>query len=161
MSTPSSPTILYVDDDQGNRQALAWMLRHAGYSVREAGTGGEALRLAAEHPDLIILDVNLPDVNGFEVCRRIKQHPATTGIPVLHVWGEYVTPQDKTHGLEEGADGYLVKPAEPREVLATIKALLRVRKAEEAARLAARQWQATFDALLDAVCLLDAAGRVV
>jgi PAS domain S-box-containing protein len=161
MSSPSSPTILYVDDDQGNRQALAWMLRHAGYSVREAGTGGEALRLAAEHPDLIILDVNLPDVNGFEVCRRIKQHPATTGIPVLHVSGEYVTAQDKTHGLEEGADGYLVKPAEPREVLATIKALLRVRKAEEAARLAARQWQATFDALLDAVCLLDDAGRVV
>jgi PAS domain S-box-containing protein len=161
MSAQEPSTILYVDDDPTNRRSLSWLLRAAGYAVTEAATGNEALRLVNDKPDLVILDVNLPDVNGFEVCRRIKAHPATTRIPVLHLSGVFVRSEDKTHGLEEGADAYLLKPAEPREVLATVKALLRVRQAEEAARAAAREWQATFDALSDAVCLLDGAGAVL
>src|SRR5262249_41333542 len=154
MSGPSPPSILYVDDDEVNRHALTWMLQHAGFRTREAKTGADALRLAAEKPDLIILDVNLPDIDGFEVCRRIKGQPATAAIPVLHVSGVFVRSEDRTHGLEGGADAYLTKPAEPREVVATVRALLRVRKAEEAARRAAYQWQVTFDALHDALCLL-------
>jgi PAS domain S-box-containing protein len=161
MSAEGKSTILYVDDDPGNRHAFSWLLRSAGYAVTEAATGTEALRLVGDKPDLVILDVNLPDVSGFEVCRRIKSHPATTRIPVLHMSGVFVRSEDKTHGLEEGADAYLIKPAEPGEVLATVKALLRVRQAEEAARAAAREWQTTFDALGDAVCLLDAAGNVL
>jgi PAS domain S-box-containing protein len=161
MSAEGLSSILYVDDDPTNRRSLSWLLRAAGYAVTEAATGSEALRLVNDKPDLVILDVNLPDVSGFEVCRRIKAHPATTRIPVLHLSGVFVRSEDKTHGLEEGADGYLLKPAEPREVLATVKALLRVHQAEEAARSAAHQWQATFDALGDAVCLLDDSGRVL
>jgi PAS domain S-box-containing protein len=160
MSAEGRSTILYVDDDPANRQMFGWLLRTAGYEVKEAATGTEALRLVGERPDLVILDVNLPDVNGFEVCRRIKAHPATTRIPVLHMSAVFVRSEDRTHGLEEGADGYLVKPVEPREVLATVKALLRVHEAEEAARAAARDWQVTFDALSEAVCLLDADGTV-
>jgi signal transduction histidine kinase len=155
MSELRPPSILYVDDDDANRLAFSMVLRHAGFQTREAATGGDALRLAAEGPDLIILDVSLPDIDGFEVCRRIKAHPATSSIPVLHMSAVYVSSEDKTHGLEGGADGYLTKPVEPSEVVATVHALLRIRRAEEAARAAARHWQATFDAITDAICLLD------
>src|SRR5689334_23942834 len=115
MSEPSPPSILYVDDDEVNRYALTWMLRRAGFRTHEARTGRDALRLAADRPDLIILDVNLPDIDGFEVCRRIKAHPATAAIPVLHLSGVFVRTEDKTQGLEGGADGYLTKPVEPQE----------------------------------------------
>jgi CheY-like chemotaxis protein len=136
-------TILYVDDDEVNRHALTWFFRQAGFAVKEAASGGEALLLAAERPDLVILDVNLPDLNGVEVCRRIKAHPATTAIPVLHLSGVYVSPRDKTQALQKGSDGYLTKPVEPEELLARAKALVRIHQAEERARTAARPWQAT------------------
>ena len=158
--TGQSATILYVDDDDANRRLLGWIFRNEGFQVLEAGTGAEALRLAEEKPDLVVLDVNLPDLNGFEVCRRIKARPATASTPVLHVSAVYVNSGDRSQGLESGADGYLVKPVEPREMLATVRALLRVRAAEEAARAAAQQWRITFDAISDPVCLLDAAGLV-
>jgi len=160
MSDERTPSILYVDDDPANRRTFSMVLRHAGFDTREAATGGDALRLAAEQPDLILLDVNLPDIDGFEVCRRIKAHPATSSIPVLHMSAVYVRSEDRTHGLEGGADGYLTKPVEPAEVVATIHSLLRIHRAEEAARAAARQWQATFDAISDAICLLDERGGI-
>jgi PAS domain S-box-containing protein len=154
-------SVLYVDDDEDNRHTLTWFLENEGFHTREAATGQEALRLAADKPDVIILDVGLPDIDGFEVCRRIKAHPATAAIPVLHVSGRFVRPEDRTHGLEEGADAYLTKPVEPREVVATVRSLLRMRRAEEAARSAAAQWQATFDAIPDPLWLLDPDGRVL
>ncbi|HVS37224.1 MAG TPA: ATP-binding protein [Gemmataceae bacterium] len=161
MSEERPASILYVDDDPANRLAFSTALRDAGFDTREAATGGDALRLAAEGPDLIILDVNLPDIDGFEVCRRIKAHPATSSIPVLHMSAVYVRSKDKAHGLAGGADVYLTKPVEPDEVVATVHALLRVHRAEEAAREASRQWQATFDSIHDVLCVLDRAGRVV
>jgi PAS domain S-box-containing protein len=154
------PCILYVDDNENQRQVMTWLLQSAGFQTREAGTGSEALRLAADEPDLIILDIDLPDLNGFEVCRRIKAHPATASIPVLHLSGVFIHPEDRSHGLEGGADAYLTKPVEPCEAVATVRALLRMRRAEEAARGAARDWQATFDAIHDPLCLLDPAGRL-
>ena len=110
---------------------------------------------------MIILDVKLPDVSGFEVCQRIKEDPATTAIPVLHVSTTFVDIEDRIHGLEGGADGYLTDVLEPLEVVATVKALLRSRKAEEAAQISTRQWQVTFDAINDGVILLDRDGRAV
>src|SRR5262249_48616830 len=154
-------SILYVDDDEDNRQAFGWLFRSAGFDVKEAATGTEALRLAAEKPDLVILDVNLPDINGFEVCRKIKMHPATASIPVLHLSVIFLPTEDKTHGLEGGAAGYLTNPVEPQELLAQVNALLRIRHAEELARNLARQWQAIFDAICDGVCLVSHEGIVV
>jgi signal transduction histidine kinase len=161
MSEPGSPAILYVDDNEGQRRALTGVLRAAGFQTCEAGTGAEALRLAAGQPDLIILDVDLPDLHGFEVCRRIKAHPATSAIPVLHLSGVFVRPEDRTNGLDGGADGYLTKPVEPGEAVATVRSLLRIHRAEEAARVAARQWEVTFDAIHDPLALCDALGRVL
>jgi CheY-like chemotaxis protein len=124
-------TVLCVDDDEDERRALACVLEAAGLEVEEAATGGEGLRLAEQNPGLVVLDVNLPDIDGFEVCRRIKGDPATAAIPVLHLSGVFVNPDDVSRALREGADGYLTKPVAPEVLLAWAKALLRSRRTEE------------------------------
>ena len=155
-------TILHVDDNEANRYAVKRMLRLAGFKVIEAATGEAALQLVAQaKPDLIILDVQLPDINGFEVCRKIKVNPTTAFIPVLHLSASFVESRDKAQGLDSGADGYLAQPVEPIELIATVKSLLRIRQAEESALSLAREWQSTFDAMNDGVCLLNQEGRVM
>src|SRR5580698_763857 len=126
--------ILTVDDNEALRYSLVRSLRGAGYQVVEAKTGAEALARAAELPDLITLDVNLPDMNGFQVCRRIKADPATTHIPILHVSSTFVDPQSRVQGLEGGADAYLAEPIDRAELVATVGALLRLKKAETTSR---------------------------
>lgn len=134
------PAVLNVNDDDANRFALSMTLRRAGYRVEEACTGAEALRLVgASHPDLIVLDVQLPDIDGFEVCRRIKADPRTAAIPVLQLSAHYIQEEDRLHGLVSGADGYLIQPVEPPELIASIRGLLRMRRAEDAARQSARR----------------------
>ncbi len=153
-------TVLLVDDDQGNRQLFGWILREAGYRVLEAGTGDEALELAQRSPDIVVLDVNLPDISGFEVCKRLRQLPATRHAGVIHLSAVYVESSDRMQGLDNGADAYLIKPIEPRELLAHLRAVLRARAAEAAHRRAAGEWRATFDAIQDAVCIVDLQGRI-
>lgn len=126
--------VLVVDDNSAGRYAIARHLRQAGHDVQESGTGEEALRLlAAEPAQLVILDVGLCDISGLEVCRRIKANPATALIPVIHVSATFVRGEDRARGLEGGADAYLAEPIDPRELLAYVQALLRVREAEAAA----------------------------
>jgi PAS domain S-box-containing protein len=161
MADPQPVTILIVDDDEAKRYAIAKIIERAGFTSREAATGTEALRLVYTMPDLVILDVKLPDVSGFEVCRRIKADPTTASIPVLHLSTTFVDIEDKVQGLEGGADGYLTDVLEPLELIATVRALLRTRKAEEEARITSRQWQTTFDAINDGVILLDGDGVAV
>ena len=100
-------------------------------------------------------------MSGFEVCRAIKSNPATATIPIIQLSGHFVRGEDRVQGLEGGADAYLTKPIEPRELVAHINALLRVRRAEQAARQLARQWQTTFDAVQDGIGLIDQSGKVV
>jgi PAS domain S-box-containing protein len=161
MSTKSDNHILLVDDDPAKRYTIAKTLIRAGFDIQEAVSGSEAMRLVAALPDLVILDVKLPDIDGFEVCRRIKSNPATSAIPVLHISTTFVDIEDKVHGLDSGADGYLTNVAEPMELIATVRALLRARRAEDAAQLSTSQWQTTFDAISDGVMLLDSLGKVV
>jgi PAS domain S-box-containing protein len=125
-------TILHVDDDEAGRCAISALLRDAGFQAMEAGTGAEALSRAAEKPDLIVLDVTLPDLDGFEVCHRIKTNPITCTIPVLYLSGHFIESRDKVRGFDAGGEGYLTKPVDPDELLANIKALLRIRRAERA-----------------------------
>jgi PAS domain S-box-containing protein len=122
--------VLVIDDNDANRYVTSRVLQQAGFIVKEATLGNEALRLATEQPDLIILDVKLPDIHGFEVCQRLKAEPSTALIPVLHLSAQLVTTHDRVQGLECGADGYLVQPVEPLELLATVKSLLRIRQVE-------------------------------
>ncbi|RYZ71919.1 MAG: response regulator, partial [Proteobacteria bacterium] len=120
--------ILVVDDTPGTRYSVARVLKNDGFEVIEAGTGTDGLRLATERlPDLAILDIHLPDMTGFEVCRRIKSEPTTAAIPVLQISASFVTAKDKVNGLEGGADNYLTHPVEPQVLVATVRALLRLR----------------------------------
>ena len=154
--------VLNVDDYEPGRYAVTRILQLQQYTVREAASGAEALDVAfREHPDVVLLDVNLPDMSGFEVCRRIKQNPATAHIPVLHVSATSFRPEDRTRGLNSGADNYLVEPVEPEVLIASIKAAVRTRRAEEAVLSMASEWQTTFDAINDGIALLDADGRVI
>jgi PAS domain S-box-containing protein len=162
MAEPPLVSILHVDDNETNRYVVHRMLRNAGFNVAEAATGEAALQSVAQaRPDLIILDVKLPDINGFEISQRLKTNPATASIPILLLSASLVESKYKAQGLESGADGYLAQPVESLELIATVKALLRMRQAEESARLSATQWQTTFDAMNDGVCLLNRQGRVV
>jgi signal transduction histidine kinase len=130
----TATTILTVDDNEALRYSLVRTLRDAGYTVLEAKTGSEALELVSQLPDLVTLDVNLPDIDGFKVCQRIKSNPATNHIPVLHVSSTFVEPEYRAQGLKGGADGYLAEPIDRAELLATVGALLRLKQAEREAR---------------------------
>ena len=155
-------TILHVDDHEANRYVVARILQQAGYTVIAAATGAAGLQaIAAQPPALVILDVKLPDCSGFEICRQIKANPETASIPVLHLSASFIQSQDKAEGLDSGADGYLVQPVAAIELLATVRSLLRIRRAEETARSSARDWQTTFDAINDSVCLVDLDGKVL
>jgi PAS domain S-box-containing protein len=149
-------TVLCVDDNRDNLQSMSWILQLEGFKVLEAASGAEALCLVERMPDLVILDVRLSDMSGFDVCRQLKTTPETANLPVLMLSGYFVQGRHRIHGLEGGADAYLTKPVEPRELLAHVKSALRARRAEQAARAAAQQWQMTFDAVSDGICLLDA-----
>ena len=132
-------TILTVDDNDALRYSLARTLKEGGYQVKEASNGADALRLADEGPDLITLDVHLPDMDGFEICRLLKGNPRTAHIPVLHISATFVDTEYRVRGLETGADGYLAEPISRDELLATVGALLRLKQAERAARLHAAE----------------------
>jgi signal transduction histidine kinase len=132
----SQPTsVLNVDDYPPGLYARTKILRQAGFEVIEATTGGQTLKLALEHkPAVILLDVNLPDMHGFEVCRRMRTNPALTASTILHISASSIEEQQQVHGLNTGADGYLVEPVDPAVLVATIRAYLRVRQAETALR---------------------------
>ena len=142
----SSATVLVVDDDLAKRYLLHTWLRRAGHTVIEADTGREALELAPS-ADLILLDVNLPDITGFDVCRQIKTDPRTAAIPVIQVSATAVAVADRAHGLTQGADAYLTDPSEPDELLAVVAAVLRYyrarRRAEQTASMLAALTRAT------------------
>jgi signal transduction histidine kinase len=158
----SRPLILNVDDYEAGRYARTRWLRAWGFEVKEAGTGAEALRLAKlEAPALVILDIRLPDMDGFEVCRRLKREHDGATLPVLHVSATFTSGAHQALGLEGGADGYLVEPVEPVVLRATVDALLRVRRAERALHTAARQWEATFDGIGDGIAMLAPDLRIV
>jgi signal transduction histidine kinase len=130
MPADTRERILIVDDEADLRSTYRLILERAGFAVDEAASGAEALARAATGPDLVLLDVNLPDMDGYDVCRRLKSDPVTATIPVLHVSGMFRTSEDRTRGLEAGSDGYLSRPVERRELIATVNALLRPRRVE-------------------------------
>jgi DNA-binding response OmpR family regulator len=126
--------ILVVDDDLELLGLIGFALRQAGYLAISAGDGGAALAaFEREQPDLVILDVNLPDTNGFEVCRRIRAESRTPIMMLTVRSGE----EDQVRGLDEGADDYLTKPFSPRTLLARVRALLRRAEIDRPAPLAA------------------------
>src|SRR3989441_5501653 len=122
MGAGKTQSVLVVEDEASIASFVSLYLKNAGYTVRTASTGGEALTdVAADQPALIVLDLNLPDIDGIEVCRRLRKN-ADVPILMLTARDEDV---DKIIGLEVGADDYLTKPFNPRELVARVKSVLR------------------------------------
>jgi CheY-like chemotaxis protein len=159
MTASVSPTgtILLVDDVEGVRLVFASWLRRAGHTVIEASTGTAALdAVANNNVDLVILDIHLPDMSGFEVRERIKSNRGTAGIPVLHISATATEPTDRSLALNAGADGYLFEPVARDELVATVSALLRYHEARRIAeRMAAR-----LERLHEATLLMSAASTL-
>ncbi|WP_326834901.1 fused response regulator/phosphatase [Amycolatopsis rhabdoformis] len=132
--------VLVVDDHEASRYLTGSWLRRNGYQVLEAATGAEALAVLGENDlDLVLLDVHLPDISGFEVCERVKRDPRTAALPVIHVSATAIEPGDRAEGLTRGADAYLVEPLDPGVLVATVEAALRYYRARASAeRLADR-----------------------
>jgi signal transduction histidine kinase len=126
----NSPRVLFVEDDLGKRYGIARQLRAAGFEVVEAATGAEGLVKLSPEFDLAILDVKLPDMYGWDLCKRIKESQQTASIMVLELSATLATAEDRARGLELGADAYLVHPVEIVELIATLRALYRLRQAE-------------------------------
>lgn len=153
--------IVIVDDREENRYVVARMLRSAGYICEQVDRGARALELALTDPDLIILDVNLPDMSGFDICRRLKADPVTSSIMILQVSASFVSNDDRVKALDAGADAYITHPIDRMVLVATVRALLRLRNAETSSRRSSEQWQTTFDSLSEGVALLDEQGCIV
>ncbi|MGI8837647.1 MAG: hybrid sensor histidine kinase/response regulator [Pyrinomonadaceae bacterium] len=148
--------ILVVDDTLDLLDLYSIWLREAGYKVVPAASGTECLRLVAEElPDLVLLDVMLPDLDGIEVCKTIKTNQLTAAIPVINISGRLTSADNKAEGLEAGADGYLTKPFDARTLLAHVRALLRMRQTEEALNRSEERFRAAFDNALDAMLIAD------
>jgi PAS domain S-box-containing protein len=152
--------ILNVDDNEAARYAKTRSLERGGYTVIEARTGAEAMeRTKKDHPDLVLLDVRLPDISGYEVCRILKA--TQPQLLVLQVSASFVEPGDRAHGLDSGADAYLTQPLETTELLATIRALLRLRTAEQAARESGELYKAIVESASDyAIITTDLDGTI-
>lgn len=166
--TSKPAVILNVNDDVASRYVTSRVLGLAGFRVVEASSGHETLALADEHTDLVILDVRLPDISGLEVCRRLKSAPRTRNVLVLHLSAQAVGPGDRALGLEHGADGYLVAPVDPEELVAQVHALLRLRRAEREVQVLSQEvahqrrlLELAISSAADPIVLYDGAGRVI
>jgi DNA-binding response OmpR family regulator len=123
--------ILVVDDDPDIRFATVRLLGKAGYSVTEADTGEKGLCLVRQtHPDLVLLDVMLPDTDGYEICRIIKTDAELKDTYVILLSGKKTGSDDQSEGLEIGADGYVARPVSNRELLARVQSMVRIIRAE-------------------------------
>jgi len=123
METSNRNQVLVIEDDDNIRRFVAINLDRNGFKVTEAALGEEALnRLAAQRPDIVVLDLMLPDMDGFEICRELRRRDADIVIVILTARGQDL---DKIRGLELGADDYIVKPFNPLELVARIRTILR------------------------------------
>jgi PAS domain S-box-containing protein len=157
----SGALILNIDDTASSRYAKTRALKQAGYRVIEAGTGAEGLRAVHdESPQLVLCDVNLPDMSGLDVCRAIKTDPITRSIPVVQISATFVTPHDQLVGLEGGAEIYLTEPLEALELTTVVKVLLRLHSTEHGLVQSEARWRAFVDSNIIGVVICRE-GRIV
>jgi two-component system cell cycle response regulator DivK len=118
------PTVLIVEDNVDNRTIYRTILEHFGFAVLEAADGESGVRMAREsRPDLVLMDISIPIIDGHEATRILKADPATASIPVMALTAHAMA-EDRIRAAEAGCDGYLSKPAEPNHVVAEVRRLL-------------------------------------
>ena len=154
-------TVLVVDDNESARYSTARMLRAGGFATVETAGGAEALEMAGRGISAVVLDVHLPDLHGFEVCRLLRSQPATAGLPVIHISAIHVQTDDKVTGLRTGADAYLLSPVEPPVLVATVEALIRSRTKEGEIRRSDVRFRGVFENVACALAVVDHEGCFV
>mgnify|MGYP000218157505 CR=1 FL=1 len=153
--------ILLVDDNDIGRYSTKKTLESSNYEVIEADTGRKAVELAKETmPDLILLDVNLPDINGFEVLKLLKSGEKTKNIPIVYLSATYKDTASKVFGIDVGADSYLVQPIEKEELFSTIKAILRMKRAELEETRLRKEKELIFSSINEGIVFLDKDGVI-
>ncbi len=149
--------LLVVDDNIATRYSVRRVLEHHGFQVDEAGTGREGLDAAGGREyAAVVLDVNLPDMSGFDVVRELRSRSRTRLLPVVHVSAASVSTGDLITGLDAGADAYLIHPVDPDVLLATLRSLLRARRAEDALREVEARFGEIFRHINAPIAVLDA-----
>jgi PAS domain S-box-containing protein len=167
--TEEMATIVNVDDQEAGRYAKRRMMERAGYRVVDAACGTDAWRVIEDvRPQLVLMDVNLPDINGFDLCRRIKSRPDLADIMVLHVSATRVSGTDRAFGMEVGSDGYLIEPIDESELLAAVRSLLRLRERQREnegllARLRRSEelFRGLFEQAAVGMCVVGSDGRLL
>src|SRR6185437_15900451 len=154
MPDQTAARVLVIDDNPATLYSTSRVLRGAHFDVTEGINGEQALAHALT-TDLLLLDVNLPDIHGFEVCRRLRSDPRTARLPVIHLSATFVKEIDKAQGLDAGSDGYLTHPIEPPVLIATVNAFLRARRAEDEMRKSEAKFKAVFENAVSGILLLD------
>ncbi|WP_431262238.1 response regulator [Roseateles chitinivorans] len=157
----SQHRVLVVNDDPIGRYTTVRQLNAAGFPTVEAATGAEALRIADQGLSAVVLDIHLPDIDGFELCQRLRAQVSTFRLPVIHLTAAYLTDEDKVRGLDAGADAYLTHPVEPAVLVSTIQALVRTRTAEDAMRRSEAKFRAIYAQAPGGICLLKAGDGTV
>lgn len=154
--------ILIVDDDSHLRQATRRVLESAGYHVIEADSGQRALEMIrASAPALVLLDVGMPDLDGFTVCRLVKSHPEYANTLIVMLSGSRTDSESQVGGLECGADGYITRPISNRELVAHVQAFLRLKATEDALRAKERQLRDLIACNVDGIIVVDENGIVL
>ncbi|APG04314.1 hybrid sensor histidine kinase/response regulator [Luteibacter rhizovicinus DSM 16549] len=159
---PPNNRLLIVDDNAATRYAMRRTVERHGYTVLEAGTGSEGLAMIAANDFAgLILDVNLPDMSGFDIVRQLREAPETLLLPVIHVSAASIETGDMITGLDNGADAYLIHPVDPDVLLATIRTLLRVRETEDALRESEARFREIFINIGAPIGVVDARLNVI
>lgn len=162
MINAASTLVLNVDDNDGARYAKTRILQSAGFQVVEATNGTDALAVTKRgEVALVLLDVKLPDINGIEVCRRIKADPDSAAVLVLQTSAALTGRADKIRGLEGGADNYLAAPIEADELIANVNALLRMRQTQTALRESEERFRQLTDNIEDVFWMFSIPARTL
>ncbi|MCC8362720.1 response regulator [Lysobacter sp. A6] len=157
-SVRKGTTTLIVDDNAATRYAMRRVIERQGWRVLEAQAGAEGLSILEREPiDVLVLDVNLPDMNGFDIVRILRGAERTRLLPIVHVSAASIHTRDVITGLEGGADSYLVHPVDPGLLLATMRTLMRVREAEDAMRESEQRLREIFSNVAAPIAVIDSA----
>jgi PAS domain S-box-containing protein len=151
----TSQTIVVVDDNPASLYSTSRILRSAGFQVIEATTGSEALAAADQDVGLIVLDINLPDIDGLEVCRRLRARSNTAYLPIIHLTATFVANDDMMQGLSAGGDSYLTHPVDPPVLIATVRALLFARQADVLKRTTDARFRTIFELASSGIAMMD------
>ena len=147
--------LLVVDDNDASRYATVRVLRRAGFETEEAGTGRDALACDLSRIDLVVLDVNLPDIDGFQVFRELRARREAGNLPIVYLSATFTEDADIAKGMRTGADGYLTHPADPVVLVATVRALLFIKDAHAEKRIADARFRALFELAPNGIAMLD------